>query len=475
MGINGQPNSAGGASPALTQAGYQQAVESYVAALNAAGLYVILDLHWSAPSGHVADGQRPMPDQHSGAFWSSVASTFKENHAVVFDAFNEPFSPAANGGTSYAVDWDCWRNGASNKECFLPISKDGDPPDNVDLYTPVGMQSLVDQIRATGATQPIMLGGLAYANDLSQWLASEPDDPLGQLAASFHNYQGENCANASCWDGTIAPVAARVPVVTGEFDEDNFDNASCESKTPSSFDDEYMNWADQHGISYLAWGWWILSPQEIGAQGCSAFDLISDPSGTPEAPNGTALHDHLAALAAASTATTTSTGPSNVAGVNGGVSHQIAGLRSFKVHVRADGSAVSFVLSSTLACKGTLTAKTLGKFAAIASKTHRRQVSLGSVRFSLAAGKAKTVVLKLSKASRRLLLRRHSLKVQITVTLSSLQNPLSVSHRTVTLTSTRIRAESTHGHRRGGSNGAGPCQSPVSAPRGRCTGQQAAR
>jgi hypothetical protein len=116
------------------------------------------------------------------------------------------------------------------------------------------------------------------------------------------------------------------------------------------------------------------------------------------------------------------------------MSHQIAVLRSFKVHVRADGSAVSFVLGSTLACKGTVTAKTLGKFAAIASKTHRRQVSLGTVRFSLAAGKPKIVVLKLSKASRRLLLRKHSLKVQITVTLSSLPNPLSVSHRTVTLT-----------------------------------------
>lgn len=107
--------------------------------LNAAGLYVILDLHWTAPGTKVADGQRPMPDDHSGAFWASVASTLKANPAVVFDAF----------------------------------SNAGEPPDNNTLYTPVGMQYLVDQIRATGATQPILLGGLTFAmTSASGWPTS---------------------------------------------------------------------------------------------------------------------------------------------------------------------------------------------------------------------------------------------------------------------------------------------------------------
>ena len=34
-----------------------------------------------------------MPDDHSVAFWTSVATAFAGNHAVVFDAFNEPYSP----------------------------------------------------------------------------------------------------------------------------------------------------------------------------------------------------------------------------------------------------------------------------------------------------------------------------------------------------------------------------------------------
>ena len=233
-----------------------------------------------------------MPDTHSTEFWTSVASTFKDNPAVVFDAFNEPFSPAAVNDPSSR-----WTGTAGRwAGCLLPSSKDGDSPDNNNLYAAVGLQTLVNTIRATGATQPILLGGLSYANDLSEWLAHEPADPLPspQLAASFHNYQREDCETQACWDRTIAPVAAQVPVVTGEFDQD-----VCR---PSAFDDSYMTWADQHGIGYLAWGWWVLSAQEIKDAGCNAFYLITNPSGTPADPNGTALHDHLAALASGSAA-----------------------------------------------------------------------------------------------------------------------------------------------------------------------------
>ena len=81
------------------------------------------------------------------------------------------------------------------------------------------MQAIVTAIRAIGATEPIMLGGLSYANDLSGWMANEPTDPDNQLAASFHNYYGETCDTTSCWNSTIAAVAAHVPVVTGEFDQ----------------------------------------------------------------------------------------------------------------------------------------------------------------------------------------------------------------------------------------------------------------
>ena len=66
-----------------------------------------------------------------------------------------------------------------------------------------------------------MLGGVAYSNDLSQWLAYEPSDPQGALVASLHTYNFNTCNTTSCWDSQVAPVAARVPVVAGEIGEDD--------------------------------------------------------------------------------------------------------------------------------------------------------------------------------------------------------------------------------------------------------------
>jgi hypothetical protein len=148
------------------------------------------------------------------------------------------------------------------------------------------MQAVVNSIRATGATQPILLGGLNYANDLSQWSSYAPNDPLHQLAASFHNYTGQNCAIETCWN-SLGALNSQVPVVTGEFGEDD-----CASGTDlSNFDNRYMNWADQHGISYLAWGWFVPDITQ-----CSSLYLITDYSGTPADPNGLALQDHLLQL-----------------------------------------------------------------------------------------------------------------------------------------------------------------------------------
>ena len=282
-----------------TAAGYRAAIAGWVGALNNAGLYPILDLHWSAPGTLVSDGQRALPDDHSAAFWTSVAAQFKSNKAVAFDLFNEPFSPADLGNTGLTVDWNCWRNGG----CQVPSTPDTATPVPGQSYPAVGMQALVNAIRATGATQPILVGGLHYANDLSGWLAHEPTDTAHALVASFHNYDGEACGNAACWNATIAPLATHVPVVTGEFGQ-GYDCAN-PSPPPDSFDATYLSWADQHAVSYLAWTWTVLATPTPDCGSATVangggpgnwYSLISDYNGTPVGPDGTTLHAHLGAL-----------------------------------------------------------------------------------------------------------------------------------------------------------------------------------
>jgi hypothetical protein len=436
LGLNGQPNSSQGPPEPLTAAGYQQAVEDYVKDLNAHGLYAILDLHWTAPGAAVANSQEPMPDSHSAVFWQSVAQTFKGDPAIVFDVFNEPFDPTDpksgdDPDPGHTVSWDCWEHGGCATSAYT--DNGNGTVRTASVYQVVGMQTLVDTIRNVGATQPVMVGGLDYANDLTQWADHAPDDPLNQEAASFHNYQGKNCDNVACWNSEIAPIAANVPVVTGEFDEDNYTESKCANSTPSTFDTDYMTWADQHGVGYLAWGWWVLSQSEKDDAGCSAFYLLNSYDGTPAPPNGTALHDHLLALPAGGVPSGPTLPPTTTA-------KPPVTLKAFSASVQSGGSRVTFTLRSAQSCTGTLTGQTTGRYAVPAAKSKRHQVSLGSARFSLKGGTAKKVVLKLSRASRKLLAAHHQLKVQITLTLTSATTRRTVIHRTITLKAPRSRA-----------------------------------
>src|SRR3954468_17249005 len=63
LGLDGEPKYG-------TAGGYRAAVQDWVNTLHAAGIAVILDLHWSAPAGVEADGQRAMPDARGDDFWA---------------------------------------------------------------------------------------------------------------------------------------------------------------------------------------------------------------------------------------------------------------------------------------------------------------------------------------------------------------------------------------------------------------------
>ena len=64
------------------------------------------------------------------------------------------------------------------------------------------MQSLVNAVRSTGATQPLLIGGLGWAGDLSQWLTYAPTDPNHALVASVHVYNFSGCNTATCWSAS---------------------------------------------------------------------------------------------------------------------------------------------------------------------------------------------------------------------------------------------------------------------------------
>lgn len=294
-------------------AAYRQAVIDFMNALHAKGVAVLLTLGDNPcastdlkPPGSeyspCGDSDQLMPDaDNSVDFWSSAAKTFADDHAVLFDLFNEPHinrhEPAPDD------TWGCWLNG-----CTVPGEG----------WKTAGMQQLIDAIRATGATNVIVVEGLSYSGDLglpatqdlpaTGWLdtATRPVDRISppQLAASNHLYPGyyngldRGCTDQmgpSCWAVQLDPVAALVPLITGEFGE--FDCATSGSQM-----DAYEAWADKPEtlpdgsrrapVSYVAW---TFNPDYHCNEGNTTLLEEYDWNITPNAA-GRAYRDHLVAL-----------------------------------------------------------------------------------------------------------------------------------------------------------------------------------
>jgi hypothetical protein len=74
----------------------------------------------------------------------------------------------------------------------------------------------VNTLRATGVANPIIIAGLDWSDDLTQWLQYAPNDPAKQIIAGFHTYAPRLdgfCTTSSCWDSVLAPIqAAKYPL-----------------------------------------------------------------------------------------------------------------------------------------------------------------------------------------------------------------------------------------------------------------------
>jgi hypothetical protein len=259
---------------------YQATVAKTVADATAAGLYIVMDLHWAAPANRCPMAQNSMPDaDHALTFWSQVATRFKGYANVVFEPFNEPFP-----GT-----WAMWRDGGT-------MSNFDTGSGSVALsWRTVGMQALVDTIRGTGATNVLLLGGIGYSQDYSGWLANKPTDPLNQMGATWHTYPGwgQPVGSALAAQPLYYPqvytyiegiLAANLPVVLTEFG----DHAGTAAMATN-----VLKWADANGVGYLGWTW--------DTWGSGDFVLIKDAAGTPTAGYGVYVKQHYLCRATGST------------------------------------------------------------------------------------------------------------------------------------------------------------------------------
>lgn len=187
---------------------YKAALVAVVQGALTAGMYPIIDAHWSAPDftlGGTAGrylmplGQSPMADAASmTAFWTDIANTFKSYPGVMFEGFNEPYmdsfgGPFTNCSGTTETDWYILLNGGCGGS-FVNYTGLGSYTITA-TWTILGHQQILNAIRATGATNVYLASTLSYDGDLSGYASASvlnsaqfPTDSLNQVAITWHPY-----------------------------------------------------------------------------------------------------------------------------------------------------------------------------------------------------------------------------------------------------------------------------------------------
>jgi endoglucanase len=254
------------ASP-LHDPNYPLLVDQVVKWAEAAGMDVILDLHWSdAGTLGQCPGtngcQQKMADRNSVTFWSEVASRYAGDGRVMFELYNEP----------HDVTWDVWLAGG--------YTGDG--------YQAAGMQKLYDTVRSAGADNLVIIGGLDWAYDLS----GVPEHRVVgyNIAYATHPYASSGSERRSrFWDIYWGGLTATDPVIVTEFG----DTRTC----ADDYAREVLDYADAHAAGWTAWAWfprgcdfpslltdWKATPSVLGASIQAALSRYDDPASS--APPG---------------------------------------------------------------------------------------------------------------------------------------------------------------------------------------------
>lgn len=217
---------------------YRSIVSSVVTVCENNNAYVILDLHWSGESSSAttpcgsgwgsaaSTKQQPMADANAVTFWSSVAAAYANNSAVLFDLYNEPYdsgndniSPPVTDTTGY----NTWLNGGTLG--------------GASFSTP-GMQALLNAVRAAGADNVCLMGGLHWCANLNGLPAASVTNTGNGVAFAAHLYGDNDGTSSSSWDAEVpSSLLSSYPVFVGEYGP----STGCNTDN-STFDTNMFTW-----------------------------------------------------------------------------------------------------------------------------------------------------------------------------------------------------------------------------------------
>jgi endoglucanase len=216
-------------------AAYRAIVDQCITLAANRGAYVVLDLHvYRAPKDEYLE------------FWTDAATRYKNHPALIFDLMNEP----------HGITWEVWRNGGfvgektdRDEATFLSAEERA----KAQGFQSPGMQKMLDTVRATGAKNMVLVGGLDYAYRLDGIVDGFGlDDPNGQgIIYACHIYPWK-----SGWQKYLLNAAAKYPILLGEVGAD----AKKMTFMPLEQQEDWETWTpailgliQQYKLNWTAW------------------------------------------------------------------------------------------------------------------------------------------------------------------------------------------------------------------------------
>ena len=219
---------------------YRRNVDQAIEAAETRGAWLVLDLH----------GFRA-PTEQTVAFWQDAAARYKDRPAVLMGLFNEP----------HDMSWTLWRDGGELPEkpkAPAPAenaanAENAEHAKKLPVQKTPGMQRLIDAVRAAGAKNVVVVGGLDWGYDLSGVVGGFALSDAGGngIVYDSHIYPWKRD-----WAGKVLTAAAKHPILVGE--------TGCEPERmpfipPEAHEDPYT-WApdmialiQKHRLNWTAW------------------------------------------------------------------------------------------------------------------------------------------------------------------------------------------------------------------------------
>jgi hypothetical protein len=255
---------------------YIQTLQSIVAQANLAGLYVVLSMHEEISSGLPPHLKEPsgwaMPTPLAVSYWQTLAAALKNNPMVMFDLYNEPHVNNKQAANISESDWTFWMNGG--------VIHYTTPGGIQKTYTVVGLQTLVNSIRAQGANQIIIAEPAenSFQRFESDCPATTPrcnflQDPANtanpNIVYSVHEYfipAGSTPRQPGYWDGKFGNFSKEVPIFIGEWEfsintpyvarcEDVTGTRSLTGDEATALVSSFLYYMDGHNMSGLKISW----------------------------------------------------------------------------------------------------------------------------------------------------------------------------------------------------------------------------